>query len=330
MNLKAIPALCVTLCVGQAVQAQLEYTVNADNTLTITGYTGPPWAVAIPTNIHGLTVVAIGDSAFENSELTSVTIPGSVASIGEGAFTYCYSLTNATIANGVTIVGTEAFIDCNSLARITIPGSVASIGQQAFQGCSGLTNATVADGVTNIGMWAFVSCGGLTSITIPGSVTSIADYAFASCDSLTNVSILSKVISIGDEVFEDCKGLTSVFFAGNAPTLGSDVFGDDNSNPVIYYLPGTSGWSSPFASRQALLWNPSIQTGGTNFGVQSNQFGFKITGTPYIPIAVEACTNLANPLWTRLEALTLTNGSFYFSEPVQTNAACRFYRITSP
>jgi hypothetical protein len=45
---------------------------------------------------------------------------------------------------------------------------------------------------------------------------------------------------------------------------------------------------------------------------------------------VEACTNLANPVWTSLQSLTLTNGLFYFAEQFQSNEASRFYRISSP
>jgi hypothetical protein len=61
--------------------------------------------------------------------------------------------------------------------------------------------------------------------------------------------------------------------------------------------------------------------------VQNGQFGFNITGTPNIPIVVEASTDLANPVWTPLATMTLTNGLVYFSEPVQTNSQSRFYRI---
>ena len=66
--------------------------------------------------------------------------------------------------------------------------------------------------------------------------------------------------------------------------------------------------------------NPRIQIGDGSFGVQNNNLGFDITGTASIPIAVEACTNLANPVWTPLVTKTLTNGSVYFNEPVQTNS----------
>jgi hypothetical protein len=176
----------------------------------------------------------------------------------------------------------------------------------------------------------FVSCIGLTNVTIPGSVTNIGLSAFAGCASLTDVTIPGSVANIGDNAFSQCDSLTGVFLAGNAPAADADVFGDDSSNPVIYYLPGTSGWSSPFAGRQALLWNPFIRAGDGSFGVQNNQFGFNITTTNNIPIVVEACTNLANPAWTPLQSLTLTNGSVHFSDPQWSNYPCRFYGLGFP
>jgi hypothetical protein len=95
-------------------------------------------------------------------------------------------------------------------------------------------------------------------------------------------------------------------------------------------LPGTAGWSNTCDGVRAVLWNPLIQASGENFGVQSNRFGFNITGTTNIHIVVEACTNLASPVWTRLETLTLTNGLFYFSDPQWTDYPGRYYRISSP
>ena len=287
MNLKAILALCVILYGSQPVQAQFDYTVNPDNTITITGYSvpgGPVGSLTIPTNISGLTVT----------------------SIGERAFFVCNSLTCVTIPGSVTNIGDDAFEEDTSLTSVSIPGSGTSIGYDTFLLCSALTSVTMANGITYIGEGAFAQCTSLTSVTIPGSVT-----------------------NIGEDAFVSCSALTSVYFQGNAPAADSTVFANDN-NPTVYYLPGTTGWSSPFASRQALLWNPLIQTSGTNFGVQSNQFGFKITGTPHISIVVEGCTNLTSPVWTPLQTFTFTGGLVYFSEPFLPNSPGRFYRISPP
>jgi hypothetical protein len=120
-----------------------------------------------------------------------------------------------------------------------------------------------------------------------------------------------------------------VYFKGNAPSAGSTVFNSDN-NTTVYYLSGTTGWSSIFAGRPAVLWNPQVQTSGASFGVRTNRFGFNLTGTSGLVIVVEACTNLASPFWQPVQTNTLTSGSSYFSDSQWTNYTGRFYRLRSP
>jgi hypothetical protein len=64
--------------------------------------------------------------------------------------------------------------------------------------------------------------------------------------------------------------------------------------------------------------------------ILSNQFGFTITGTSNMPIAVEACTNLINPSWFLMQICTLTQGAMYFSDSQWTNNPACLYRIRSP
>ena len=124
----------------------------------------------------------------------NTTIPGSVTSIGEGAFYECRGLTSVTIPDGVTTIGRQAFSFCSGLTSVTIPNSVTSIKKDAFWGCTGLTSVTIGDGVTFIGSRAFYECTGLTSITIPGSVTSIGESAFYNCTSLKDVYCLAEKV----------------------------------------------------------------------------------------------------------------------------------------
>jgi hypothetical protein len=285
--------------------------------------------------------------------LTNVTIPESVINIEDDAFLGCTKLANAAIPGTVTNIGNYAFEGSSGLTSITIAGSV---GNYAFAYCTSLTNATLSNGVGSIGDYAFCECGGLTSIVIPGSVNSIGvgsfsftsltnltmsngvsvigGVAFCECGLLTSVTIPPSVQSIGEQAFWDCNKLTNVFFQGNAPASPGDA---ENGGivpflppAICYYLPGTTGWSNTYHEVPAVLWNPLIQTGNGHFGVQNNQFGFDITGTPAIPIVVEATTNLANPVWTPLTNVTLTNGLFHFTEPTQPNTPSRYYRIGSP
>mgnify|MGYP005902961317 CR=1 FL=1 len=72
------------------------------------------------------------------------TIPNSVTSIGEYAFSHCTSLTSVTIPNSVTSIGEHAFSDCTSLTSVTISDSVTSIGEYAFYDCTSLTDVYYA------------------------------------------------------------------------------------------------------------------------------------------------------------------------------------------
>ena len=232
---------------------QFNYTTNADNTITITGYYGPV-AVTIPSTITGLPVTTIGERAFaEYYSLTSVTIPDSVIVIGDEAFSYCSSLTNVTIPDSVTNIGNLAFLSCTHLTSVTIGNRVTSIGNAEFEYCTNLTNITFPNGVTSIGQGAFSGCTRLTSVTIPNNVTSIWYFAFGFCSNLTSVTIGSSVTNIANGAFEYCTSLTEVYFQGNSPSLGSNVFDGDNK-ATVYYLPWTAGWGATFGGRPTAVW----------------------------------------------------------------------------
>ena len=78
---------------------------------------------------------------------------------------------------------------------------------------------------------------------------------------------------------------------------------------------------STFAGAPSVLWNPVIQTRDGSFGLSHNQFGFNITGTANIPVMVETCADLSNPVWSPLQTFTLTNGSVFFSQAAQAKPA---------
>ena len=148
-------------------------------------------------------------------DITDITIPDSVTSIGNYAFFNCLKLTSITIPDSVTSIGTSAFHNCNSLISITIPDSVTSIGNSAFNNCWDLTSIIIPDSVTSIGDQTFYFCKKLTSITIPDSVTSIGNQAFVSCNSLTSITIEGNVRYIGGSAFLDCTSLAIIDFSSN-------------------------------------------------------------------------------------------------------------------
>jgi hypothetical protein len=216
---------------AQAPPPGLIYTTNA-GAITITGYTGSGGAVIIPATITGLAVNSIGGYAFQYaSNITTVTIPGSVTSIGYSAFASCGDLSSVAMPGSLTNLGGYAFYHCTRLANLTLPGGMPDIGEGTF------------------------AYSGLTEITIPKSVTSIGQYGFLGCISLASVTLLGDVTNLADYSFYGCSSLTGAYFASNAPAGDSTVFEGD-TNATIYYLPGSTGWSSTFLRRSTVLLTP--------------------------------------------------------------------------
>ena len=286
------------------------------NTGTITDCDPDVTAAAIPRQINGTDITAIGDSAFELcSSLASVTIPDSVISIGNRAFSCCASLTSVTIPNSVTALGDRAFEMCYSLTNVTIPDGVTSIGDYTFQGCSGLTSMTIPNSVASVGRFAFSACEGLTSMVIPSSVTSIGWGAFDSCSGLTSVTIPSSVTSIGERAFSGCSGLTSAGpiggnysykFGWTDSIPANAFFGGSNLTSVTIPESVTSIGDSAFNSCSSLT-SVTIPDGVASIGERIFQECSGLTSVT-IPSGVAAIGDYAFAGCSNLSSLTIPNG----------------------
>lgn len=224
---RSIPAslllLLLLLALQVSAQARYEYTNNVDGTISITAYNGPDGNVSIPGSIDGLTVTAIGENAFRDANVTSVTFPDSVVSIGAFAFAYT-PFTSVTIPDNVTDIGAGAFLGGWKLTQATIGKNVIRIGDGAFAYCAKLTDLSVSplnptyvviDGVLfNHDQTQLIQYpGGKTdsAYTIPGSVTIVGAGAFAG-GFLTSIAIPDDVTNLADAAFEDSSyGLTRFY-----------------------------------------------------------------------------------------------------------------------
>ena len=252
-----------------------DFTFDA-TTGTIKKYNGNDAVVNIPSEINGTPVTTIGNAAFRDSSVTSVTIPASVTEIGANAFAGCTNLTsvnyiggdwsNLTIQSGNPAVQDAAnaplfdfeFTPDNTAvivtnykyngaaADVTIPSRyqgkpVTTIGHAAFFN-SAVTSVTIPDSVTSISDEAFINCPKLTNISIPNSVTYIGFSAFSSCTSLKSITLPSSLSFISGALFLGCSQLTTIHIPVSVTSIGNNAFADCPSLMTVTYPGSKTQW----------------------------------------------------------------------------------------
>ncbi len=165
------------------------------------------------TNISLTNVSGVGSYAFSGLErITSISIPNTVNSVGEGAFLDCIALETVNFANGCTLttIGSSTFRGCTTLRTIALPNSIAAINQYAFYNCTALTTVTAYSGtqLTTVGPYAFYGCRKLASFTMASTITAIGDHAFYNCVSLPAINLPAGLTTLGSYSFYGCTGAT--------------------------------------------------------------------------------------------------------------------------
>ena len=202
--------------------------------------------VVIPSTVSDgiweYTVVEIGQSTFyQCMNLTSVTLPESVASIGWGAFYQCTGLKSMTLPESVTSIDWGAFYQCTGLTSVHFPESLTSIGELAFYQCTGLKSINLPESLTSIGELAFRDCVGLSSLVLPESLTSIGELAFRDCKGLTSVTLPESLTSIGDAAFIACDAIMTVNYDAVVPIEGEEgTFEESVYNTATLNMPNAS------------------------------------------------------------------------------------------
>lgn len=167
-----------------------------------------PAKVAIGVNFS---VEGIDANAFAlMPNVTSVTIPETVKSLGFNAFRLCEGLQRVNIssleawcnldirdrlANPINIAG-NLYLNGEPVSEVTIAGSAREVKPYVFQGLTTLTQLNLGEGISKIGANAFENCSNLTSVLLPESVDTIGMSAFAGCEKLTSINIPTNLTTI--------------------------------------------------------------------------------------------------------------------------------------
>ena len=132
---------------------------------------------------------------------------------------YYEQITALSLPDGLTSIGDCAFEDCGGLTQVTLPAKVTRIGCAAFCDCVGLQAVSFPEGLVEIGTDAFSGCEALGAVRFPKSLLRIGDYAFYDCRSLTELTLPENVNSVGAGAFLGCDSLKRVVALGNQPYI---------------------------------------------------------------------------------------------------------------
>lgn len=181
-------------------------------------------------------ITSIGNAFKNNTDVTYVMLPKTVASLADGAFQGCTALKGVSIPSRLTTVGANAFSGCSALTQIALPNSVTEIGANAFQGDSRLFMVNMVSAnyakLTTIGSSAFEGCSKLEffcsdeEYKLPDSVTSIGDSAFKGCTKIEKVNMPDGVTSLGEAAYQGCSGIREVTIAAKLTVVSQSAFAD--------------------------------------------------------------------------------------------------------
>lgn len=217
-------------------------------------------------------VTEIGEKAFSDTKLSSVSLPTGLKNLGKNAFDWDNveisgtakvlssfsksgikkytitggepedfiikdreSLTDVVITASWTSIKNDLFVACTNLKRVVLPNTVTEIGMMAFLACSSLESVTFSDSLQRIRTSAFALCHSLKNIVFPASLETIESGAFALCNDLTSITFSNSLKSIGDSAFYHCEKLTNVTFPASLEEIGDESFSECDELTTISF-----------------------------------------------------------------------------------------------
>ncbi len=279
----------------------------------------------------GNNITEIGNNAYTEWKISSVTIPNNVLRIGADALSYCTFLNSVTIEDGsnpLEFLDESSFHGCQ-LNNLYLGRNISYISDKSpFRyNKEALTKLTIGEQVTEISDAEFVGCKNITTLNFPKGLLRIGANAFYGCQSLSSISIPNKVKEIGEDAFKLCWGLTSFTIEDGTETL---AFTAPTSNVISIFL------DSPL----------EVVYLGRNISYPNDSSPFEmINDLKHVTIG-ENVTNLDNKIFAAcqnlkdvvsLPLIVPFTGRYVFTESYLANAtlhvhasAYKAYKATSP
>ena len=205
------------------------------------------------------TVTSMGDYTFYGNPLTEVVWKPVTCAIGTGEYAPFYStsskITKFTFGDQVETIPSYLCKNMSLLDTIVLPPSVKSLGQYAFAFCTNLKSINLPVTQKTLPVSFFEGCTALESIELPATLTTISTDAFYGCTSLKEINLHEGIETIYQRAFFNCK-LTEITIPSTVSSLGAKAF---QSNPLtsVTWLPAncsvSTGEDAPFYSTSSKI-----------------------------------------------------------------------------
>ena len=253
-------------------------------------------------------VVTINNVAFKLTNLSTITMPNSVTTIGVFAFSDTKTLTSINFSTSLTSIGDNAFLDCVNLSGgVVLPNTLTKIGNSVFSNCNDITSVSIPNSVTTIGNFAFSECQSLTSVYLPSSLTSIGNYAFTNCRNAKGDLIIPNTLkTIGEGAFSYCVGFSNLVIGNSVTSIGNGAFRNCINLGGALVLPNSLTQIGSFTFYNCnQLTNLSIPNSITSIGNFAFEKCSSLNGSLNIPNSVTSIGESAFAFCSNLKKLVI-------------------------